>query len=79
MVRICHNSYLRNLLIFHEEASTSAFRGYGSTFIKSTLKKSLAPQETSVQDPRKELCEYLDSPLDDVDDPIKWWGVSKLI
>ena len=66
------------MLIFCEDASTSSFRGYGSTFIKSTLKKSLAPQETMIQDPRKELSDYFDSPLEDVDDPIKWWGVSKL-
>jgi hypothetical protein len=64
------------LFTFYEDASTSSFRGYGSTFIKSTLQKSLAPQETN-QDPQKELCDYLDSPLEDVDDPIKWWGVRK--
>jgi hypothetical protein len=76
MVRICYNSNLRNLLIFYEDTLASSFRGYGSTFIKSTLQKSLAPQETT-QDPRKELREYLDGPLEDVNDPIKWWGVSK--
>jgi hypothetical protein len=65
------------LLIFYEDTSTSSFCGYGSTFIKSTLEKSLGPQETTIQDPQKELCDYLDSPLEDVDDPVKWWGVSK--
>jgi hypothetical protein len=70
-------STLKILLTFYEDTSTSSFHGYGSNFIKSTLKKSLAPQETTVQDSRKELNDYLDSPLEDVDDPIKWWGVSK--
>ena len=64
-----------NLLIFYEDTSAS-FRGYGSTFIKSILQKSLAPQETT-HDFRKELNDYLNSPLEDVVDPIKWWGVSK--
>ena len=47
------------------------------TFIKSTLEKSLGLQETTIQDPRKELCDYLESPLEHVNDPVKWWGVSK--
>ena len=76
-VYIYCNSYLRNLLIFRADTSTSSFHGYGSTFIKSTLEKSLGPQETTVQDPRKELCDYLKSPLEHVSDPVKWWGVSK--
>ena len=51
--------------------------GQHGTFIKSTLEKSLGPQETTVQDPRKELCDYLESPLEHVNDPVKWQGVSK--
>ena len=79
--RVCiyYNFYLTNLLIFHEDALTSSFHGYSSTFIKSTLEKSLGPQETTIQDPQKELCDYLKNPLEDVDDLVKWWGVSKPI
>jgi len=52
------------------------FQGYGSNFILSTLSNSSSQQDTA-QDPRKELCDYLESPWEpDVHDPIKWWGVS---
>lgn len=28
------------------------------------------------QDPHKELNDYLSGSIEDVDDPVKWWGVS---
>jgi hypothetical protein len=35
-------------------------------------------QDASVNDPREELKAYLDSPLEEVDDVVVWWGVSLL-
>ena len=28
------------------------------------------------QTPRQELLDYIESPLEDVQDPVRWWGVS---
>ena len=62
----------------HREDTAKAFHGYSSNFILSTLSSSLSEQ-SAVNDPRKELHEYLDSPRDaTVTNPVKWWGVSSL-
>src|SRR5882724_736270 len=56
------------------------FNGYGSNWILSSLKAGSA-DDLVPDDPRKELLEYLNSPLEAPGegekelDPIKWWGV----
>lgn len=52
--------------------------GYGSNFILSAL-SSASSLESIIEDPRKELRDYLESPRDIyATNPIKWWGVSNL-
>ena len=48
--------------------------GYGAAMMQKRIKNRLE-QEKNAQDPRQELKNYLDSPLEDTSDQIKWWGV----
>ncbi|KAF8814164.1 hypothetical protein BYT27DRAFT_7017642, partial [Phlegmacium glaucopus] len=52
---------------------SNSFNGYSANWILSSLKKSSSWTEVN-QDPRKELCDYLSSPLEDTTNPVKWWG-----
>jgi hypothetical protein len=32
--------------------------------------------DAAARSPRQELLDYISSPLEDVQDPVQWWGVS---
>ena len=51
-----------------------AIGGYGASWIIKSLQSSSKTVKES--DPRKELERYLDDDLEEVDNPVKWWGVS---
>ena len=40
------------------------------------MQKNHLQRERNGWDPRQELRSYLESPLEDVTDLMKWWGVS---
>jgi hypothetical protein len=40
---------------------------------------STLEDEESSDDPHQELNDYLKHPRERVDNPVKWWGVSKLV
>lgn len=49
--------------------------GYGSTMMCKVIKARM-DREQCGRDPHQELKHYLESPLETVDDLVKWWGVS---
>lgn len=48
---------------------------YGAMMMQKKIKDRLQ-RERNGRDPHQELKSYLESPLEDVTDQIKWWGVS---
>ncbi|PCH35816.1 hATC-domain-containing protein [Wolfiporia cocos MD-104 SS10] len=48
-------------------------KGYAGSWIRNSICSRLE-NEGKTRDPHRELRDYLNSPLEDVDDPIKWWG-----
>ncbi|KAF8812739.1 hypothetical protein BYT27DRAFT_7207572 [Phlegmacium glaucopus] len=61
------------------QGANSSFNGYGSNWILSSLKRSTSENDVG-QDPRKELLDYINSPLEPGDglNPVKWWGGSSV-
>jgi len=50
---------------------------YGSNFFLAILRKSASFQQENIVDPKKELRDYLETPLElNVKDLVKWWGIS---
>ncbi|GLB42145.1 putative hAT family C-terminal dimerisation region [Lyophyllum shimeji] len=49
-------------------------QGYGSSWLRAALRPRVE-KEVVARDPRQELKDYLDCPLErDLPDPIRWWG-----
>jgi hypothetical protein len=51
---------------------------YGHSWMRDAVKSRLA-NDAANQSPRQELKDYLAAPLEDVDNPVAWWGVSSAI
>ena len=50
------------------------FKGYGSSWLLSSLGGTSSEDSTN-DDPQKELNDYLTSQRETTENPIKWWGV----
>lgn len=48
---------------------------YGHSWMRDAVKSRLATDAAN-QSPRQELADYLAAPLENVDNPVAWWGVS---
>jgi len=48
---------------------------YGHSWMRDAVKSRLATDAAN-QSPCQELTDYLAAPLEDVDNPVAWWGVS---
>jgi hypothetical protein len=60
-------------------ATTLAREGsYGHSWMHNAMKSCLA-NDVANQSPHQELKDYLAAPLEDVDNPVAWWGVSLAI
>jgi hypothetical protein len=50
------------------------FRGYGANWILSSL-KAASSEDLLAVDIRKEFMDYIQSPRENTQDPVQWWGV----
>ena len=54
--------------------SAMPFRGYGANWILSSL-RAVSSEDLSAVDIWKEFMDYIQSPWENTQDPVRWWGV----
>jgi hypothetical protein len=59
-------------------ATLAREESYGHSWMRDALKSHLT-NDAANQSPHKELKDYLAALLEDVDNPVAWWGVSLAI
>lgn len=51
---------------------------YGHNWMRNSVKSRIV-NDTATRRPRQELEDYLDAPLEDVDNVVAWWGVCLIV
>ena len=50
-------------------------KSYTSAWIQASIRSQVEDQQAA-SDPQKELHDYLESPLEETSNPVRWWGLS---
>jgi len=63
------------LSLFYSSARNVASGQYGYSWMRASVRSRQEAERVS-SGPRDELKRYLESPLEEVNDVVEWWGVS---